>query len=213
MSNILAIGAHPDDVELGCSGTLAKHLKEGDKVTILHLTCSDRMDVFNNVVHVKDIRRKEAENASKIIGADLITLDFQDQAIPFERESIFVIERVISKVKADIIYTLWEGDIHQDHINTLKNVLAAGRNVDRILLYEQVPYIRTGRIFSEVNYFVDITEFYSIKESSVLAHESQLATDNQKRMLTGMRSLAEFRGSQCNCKYAEAFNAIKQIVR
>lgn len=213
MSNVLAIGAHPDDVEFGCAGTLAKHIKEGDHVTILNMTCSDRMNIFHEIVDAKEIRRKEAEEAAKIIGANLINLDFLDQLVPFDRDSIFAIERVIKKLNVDIIYTHWNGDIHQDHINTLKSVFAAGRYVDKIFLYEQIPYPRVGTIFSEANYYVDISEFYVIKERSVMAHESQINGKYQQRMLVGMRSLAEFRGSQCNCKYAEAFEAVKQIIR
>jgi len=213
MNNVLAIGSHPDDVEFGCAGTLAKHIKEGDHVTVLHMTCSDRMNIFHEIIDRKEVSKKEAEKAAKIIGADLIILDFLDQLVPFDRDSIFAIERVIKELNVDIIYTNWRDDSHQDHINTLKSVLAAGRNVDKIFLYEQVPYPRVGKIFSEVNYYVDISEFYNIKERSVLAHKSQIIERYQKRMLVGIRSLAEFRGSQCNCQFAEAFDAVKQIIR
>jgi len=213
MNNVLAIGAHPDDVEFGCAGTLAKHIKQGDNVTILHMTCSDSMNIYHQIVDTKDIRRREAEEAAKIIGADLIILDFLDQMIPFDRDSIFAIEKVIKKLNIDTIYSHWNGDSHQDHINTLKSVFAAGRYVDKIFLYEQVPYPRVGKIFSEVNYYVDVSEFYPIKEKSVIAHESQIVGRYQKKILIGMRSLAEFRGSQCNCQYAEAFEAVKQIIR
>jgi len=213
MKNILAIGAHPDDVEFGCAGTLARHLHHGDRVTILHMTCSDCMNIYGEAVIQGERRRREAEKAAAAIGADLVILDFKDQMVPFDRDAIFAIERVIQQVKADVIYTHWNGDSHQDHINTLKSVLAAARHVDQILLYEQVPLPRVGKIFSEVNYYVDITDFYSIKEKASLAHESQVRDKYNDKIMMGMRSLAEFRGGQCDCTYAEAFEAVKQIVR
>ncbi len=213
MSNVLAIGAHPDDVEFGCAGTLARHIKEGDKVTIMHMTCSDSMNINYEIVDTKEVRKKESEEAAKIIGADLILLDFLDQCVPFDRTSIFAIEKVIKSLQVDVIYTHWNGDSHQDHINTLKSVFAAARYVDKIFLYEQVPYPRVGKIFSEANYYVDISSYYDIKERSVLAHESQIVGRYQKKIMVGMRSSAEFRGSQCNCEYAEAFEAVKQIIR
>jgi len=213
MNNILAVGAHPDDVEFGCAGTLAKHISKGDKVTILHMTCSDCMNIRGEIVRQGERRRREAEKAAKIIGAGLIFLDFQDQLVPFNRDSIFAIERVLVDLKIDTVYTHWNGDSHQDHINTLKSVLSAARYVDRIFLYEQVPLPRVGKIFSEVNYYIDITEYFHIKEQSALAHESQVKDKYNDKILLGMRSLAEFRGGQCDCKYAEAFEAVKQIVR
>jgi len=213
MNNILGIGAHPDDVEFGCAGTLAKHLKNNDKVTILHMTGSDCQNIYGETVPLGERRRKEATNAAKIIGADLIILNFTDQLIPFDRETIFAIERVLVELKIDTIYTHWNGDSHQDHVNTLKSVLAAARNVDRIFLYEQVPLPRVGKIFSEVNYYVDISEFFSIKEQASLAHVSQVTEKYKNKVMDGMRSLAEFRGKQSDCQYAEAFEAVKQIIR
>ena len=213
MNNILAIGAHPDDVEFGCAGTLAKHLKSGDKVTILHMTGSDCMNIYGEVVPLGERRRREAAEAANIIGADLIILDFKDQLIPFDRESIFAIERVLVEHKIDTIYTHWNGDSHQDHINTLKSVLAAARYVDRIFLYEQVPLPRVGKIFSEVNYYVDITDFFHVKQRAAYSHVSQVAEKYRNKVIDGMRSLAEFRGKQCECQFAEAFEAVKQIIR
>ncbi len=213
MNNILAVGAHPDDVEFGCAGTLAKHIHRGDNVTILHMSATDSLNIYHQNVPAGAVRRKEAIKAAGIIGAQLIILDFQDQLVPFDRESVFAIERVIKEFNIDTIYSHWNGDSHQDHINTLKSVFAAARYVDRILLYEQVPFPRVGKIFSEANYYVDISDFYEIKERASLAHESQVVGRYQNKIMTGMRSLAEFRGSQSDCKYAEAFESVRQIMR
>jgi len=213
MGNILGIGAHPDDVEFGCAGTLARHVSNGDKVTILHMTCTDCMNIHGEIIPQGERRRREATTAARVIGAELVILDFKDQLVPFDRDSIFAIERVLVDLKIDTIYTHWNGDSHQDHINTLKSVLSAARYVDRIFLYEQVPLPRVGKIFSEVNYYVDISAFYEIKEQAALAHVSQTTEKYSNRVMLGMKSLAEFRGGQCNCRYAEAFEAVKQIIR
>jgi N-acetylglucosamine malate deacetylase 1 len=213
MKRVVAIGAHPDDVEFGCAGTLARHVAQGDEVTIVHMTCSDAMNIHGEEVIQGDVRRKEAENAAEIIGAELVILDFLDQQLPFDREVIFAIEREIVRKKANVVYTHWNGDSHQDHINTLKATLAAARHVDEIFLYEQVPLPRVGKIFSEVNYYVNITDFYEIKLKAAEAHVSQVKGRYKDKIMMGVRSLAEFRGGQCDCLYAEAFEAVKQIVR
>lgn len=213
MKRVLAVGAHPDDVEFGCAGTLARHVAHGDEVTILHMTCSDALNIYGEEVIQADVRRKEAEEAARIIGTDVVFLDFFDQQLPFDRETIFAIERELVKRKINVVYTHWNGDSHQDHINTLKAVLAAARHIDEIFLYEQVPLPRVGKIFSEVNYYINITDYYAIKEKATLAHQSQVRGRYQDKIMMGVRSLAEFRGGQCDCLYAEAFEAVKQIIR
>lgn len=213
MRNVLAIGAHPDDVEFGCGGTLIKHLQAGDKVTIVHMSCSDCENIDGRQIRKADTSRAEALAAAEVIGADCILLPFKDQEIPFNRESIFAIERLIVDRKIDTVYTHWSGDSHQDHINTLRSVLAAARHVDRIFLYEQVPLPRVGNISAEVNYYVDISAQYKQKEAACLKHESQVDQKYEDTIIKGARALAEYRGCQCNCMYAEAFDAVKVIER
>ncbi len=60
MRNVMAIGAHPDDVEFGCGGTLIKHLLAGDKVTIVHMSCSDCFNTTGEQIRKADISRNEA---------------------------------------------------------------------------------------------------------------------------------------------------------
>lgn len=213
MRNVMAIGAHPDDVEFGCGGTLIKHLLAGDKVTIVHMSCSDCFNTTGEQIRKADISRNEALNAAAVIGAECVFLPFMDQEIPFNRESIFAIERLINERNIDTVYTHWSGDSHQDHINTLRSVLAAARHIDRIFLFEQVPLPRVGNISAEVNYYVDISEQFEQKELACLKHESQVEDKYKDQIIKGSRALAEYRGCQCNCKFAEAFDAVKVIER
>lgn len=212
-NNILAIGAHPDDVEFGCAGSLIKYRKAGSNVTVVHMTCSDCQNINGEYIRKKDRSIREAEESAKIMDTDLIILPFEDQAVPFSRETIFEIEKLIEKLNIDTVLTHWSGDSHQDHINTLRSTMAAARHVNNILLYEQVPLPRAGTISAAVNYYEDITDFYELKEQAFLKHESQVNEKYKDSIIRGTRALAEFRGSQCNCFYAEAFHAIKLISR
>ncbi len=213
MNRILAIGAHPDDVEFGCGGTLIKHVHQGDNVTILHMSCSDCKNINGKLIRKAQESLREAKQSADIIGANLKILHFIDQEIPFNKESVFEVEKLIVNLRIDTVYTHWSGDSHQDHINTLRTVLAAARHIDRIFLFEQIPLPRVGNISAEVNYYVDISNYYEQKELACQQHKSQVITKYNNQIIYGTRALAQYRGCQCNADYAEAFDAVKVVKR
>ena len=87
MKNVLAIGAHPDDIEFGCFGTLKKHKDQGDDVTLLVMKQSDVKDAHTGkVTRDSIISQKEATEAAEILEADLILGPFQDTKVPFNSE-------------------------------------------------------------------------------------------------------------------------------
>lgn len=213
--NILAIGAHPDDLEFGCFGTLKKHINNGDNVTLVVMTKSDVKDAYTQeITRDANISLKEAFNAAKELNSpDLIMGPFQDTKIPFDDESVRFLEHVIKKRNIDTIYTHWGGDTHQDHINTLSSTMAAGRLVRNVLCYEQVPLPRITTTYPVANYYVDITNTIDSKMKACAAHKSQIDKFNKQGfdMLDNVLTLAKFRGNQCGVKYAEAFNILKIV--
>ena len=214
MKNILAIGAHPDDVEFGFFGTLKKHIQEGDKVIICLMSNSTVKDATTNqYTRTKDTSISEAECSAHSIGATLIMLNYQDTEIPFNSDSIKQLEKIINQNNIDVVYTHWGGDTHQDHINTLNTTLAASRLVDNVLCYEQVPLPRVCRNYPVANYYVDITNTIKDKIIACECHESQVKKYNSMdiSILDNLITLAEYRGTQCNVKHAEAFNVLKMV--
>ena len=203
MKNVLAIGAHPDDIEFGCFGTLKKHKDQGDNVTLLVMTQSD----------VKDISKNEANAAAKLLNTELILGPFQDTKIPFDSDSVKFIENIIKEKEINWIYTHWAGDTHQDHINTLNATMAAARLVKNVLCYEQVPLPRITTTYPVANYYVDITDTMDFKLKGCNAHKSQIYKFKEHGfdMLANVETLAKFRGNQCGLKYAEAFNILKLV--
>lgn len=213
--SILAIGAHPDDIEFGCFGTLKKHINDGDCVTMVVMTQSDVKDA-----HTQEITRDssqsviEAQRAADIIGADLILGPFQDTKVPFDNQSVAFLEKIIKERKVDIIYTHWAGDTHQDHINTLSATMAASRLVKNVFCYEQVPLPRITTTYPVANYYVDITDTLDYKLNGCREHKSQIDKfmSHGFDIIDGIETLAKYRGNQAGVKYAEAFNVLK-IVR
>ena len=214
MKNVLAIGAHPDDIEFGCFGTLKKHKDQGDNVTLLVMTQSDVKDAHTGkVTRDSIISQKEASSAAEILGADLILGPFQDTKVPFDSKSVKFIENIVKEKNINWVYTHWAGDTHQDHINTLNATMAAARLVKNVLCYEQVPLPRMSTTHPVANYYVDITDTIDFKLIGCNRHKSQIDKFKEHGfdMLGNVETLAKFRGNQCGLKYAEAFNILKLV--
>lgn len=121
---VLAIGAHPDDVEIGCGGALLAHRKAGDDLTVLVM--SDGNDGRGS-----NCRVGEQEDAASLLGAELLWGGFQDGSVPEGKESIDVIEMALARSGADIVYTHSLADTHQDHRATAAAAVGASRKVAR----------------------------------------------------------------------------------
>ena len=109
--NILAFGAHPDDIEIGAGGTLSKYAEKGDNVTAVVVT----------LPRDKKTRRKESEIAAKVLGINIKLLDISFEDLFLSREIVRRLDGVLDYYRPDIIFTHWDGDSHQDH-----NVLTSG---------------------------------------------------------------------------------------
>lgn len=126
--SILAIGAHPDDVELGIGGILAAHQLIGDQITILTLS-----DGVNGGTPSE--RHQEALNSAGILGATLMAPGMKDSEIGADLEIIRAIEKAVAKSDPDIIYTHSAADTHQDHRSIHFASLVAGRGVAGLYCY------------------------------------------------------------------------------
>ncbi len=164
MKVVLAVGAHPDDIELGCSGTLMLHKLSGDKVYLLVLTKGEASGDPN-------IREMECKESEKLMGMDdLFFGGLEDTKVGSGRETIDIIEKIVNKVKPDIVYGPACKDTHQDHRNTAYAVLSAARRCDTIMLYEGAS---TQKDFIP-QIFVDIKETYEKKKAVIRVFGSQL---------------------------------------
>lgn len=210
---VLAVGAHPDDVEFGCGGTLARHIDEGDSVDIVVMTTSAVTDAHTgNVLRTVEQSILEAKEAANSLGVQPIIGPFHDTKVPFNGTSVAFLERIIKELGIERIYTHWPGDSHQDHIATLNAVLAAGRLVPNIICYEQVPVPRVVLKSPIVNFYVNITDYWDQKIKACSKHVSQVEKFIEKQKVDIIEQLehqARFRGGQSGCKYAEGFHILK----
>jgi LmbE family N-acetylglucosaminyl deacetylase len=200
--SVLAVGAHPDDIELGCAGTLALHTAKGERVYLLVLT---RGEASGN----PDLREKECRQSAKILGAtDVFIGGISDTKVHDGRETIDIIEKVVDELKPDIVYAPSSKDTHQDHRNTGHAVLSACRRSRVILLYEGAS---TQRDFNP-QVFVDITKAFQLKLTATRVFGSQVENHGgYSRAVKAIEGLAKFRGYQAGVEVAEAFEVGKFI--
>ena len=215
MRNVMAIGAHPDDIEFGCSGTLMRHINVGDNVIYVCMTNTESKSGTTGVVlRTSDELFKEVKCATDRMGIKTLEfLDFKDLHVPFSFDSVSSLDRLIQKYKIDTIYTHWAGDSNQDHISTYKATMAAARYVRNVYCYEQIPIPRLTENEMTINYYIDISDYMEDKIEVSKCHKSQIKKYDKVGfdVPNRLRVLAEFRGIQANCEYAEGFHIIKKV--
>lgn len=198
--SILAIGAHPDDIEIGCGGTIKKHLINGDHVSYIIAT--------NGEMGGDDkIRIDEAKRAALLMGVkDIQFLNLQDSFIAHDGNTIKLLDRFIDKLSPSIVYVHSLKDFHQDHSNIAKSILSASRNMKNSIFCYEAPSTSLEFI---PNAFIDISETFESKIECINQFASQEQKDYVERQ--AIVNLAKFRGKVINVEYAEAFEVVRLI--
>jgi len=198
--SVLAISPHPDDLEIGCAGTLIQLAKAGHEVHLAMMTSGEAGGD-------PDLRRKEQETAATLYKTKKIHwLGFEDTRVPLTKQSIDALDAVMKLVKPDLVFAPWGDDTHQDHRNTSSQVRSATRYTQNVLFYE-VP----STIEFQPDVFVDITKTLAGKVWALKAHRSQVHKVNvaELSILDCARSMAHFRGYQGRVEAAEGFKALR----
>ena len=206
---ILAIGAHGDDIELACGGTLAKAIKNGHEVTMVLVSGHGSNDHNNMKIRAQGVAQQEAKAAAKILGVSkLHILGYQDTFIPYSAELISKLEDIITDCKPDIIFTHFVFDTHQDHIRTAHSTISAARRQNTILLYEPINPSGQGYVAFRPQAYMDISQTIDTKIDSLKAHKSQYEKYTDK-WIEAVVARAKFRGFEMGVDYAECFEVVR----
>ncbi len=218
--NVLAVGCHPDDLEIGCGGTLARYTREGHVVTMAHVANGNMGHVVITPEELRGLRTAEAERAAAVLGAvSVMTLDVGDLTVDSKiPEVIRAMVDVIRQVQPDLIITHSPEDYMRDHVEVSRLVFDASFSASLPHFVTQVPGIAkiTPLYYMDtlagVNFvpteYVDITETIEIKLQALECHESQvkwMRDHDGIDFLEFTRSASRFRGLQCGVNYAEGF--------
>lgn len=212
MKRVLVVAAHPDDETLGCGGTIARHVAEGDEVTVIMLS--------NGCQNIKDMtaRVQASKDSQKIIGYNpLIIAPLQDQK--FEAELLLEIIQFIEGhiCQQNIIYTHHIGDLNLDHQLTARAVLTACRplpesTVEAIYGFEVASSTEWAPVtpFTPVH-FVQLDETHYTKKIKALeCYDAEMRPEPHARSFLAVESMLKLRGAQCGVQYAEAFTVYRQ---
>lgn len=223
--NVLAIGCHPDDLEIGCGGTLAKLAATGHTVTMVHAASGDKGHRRIPPEDLIGIRRAEARAAGALIGARVISLEIPDLSVKSDHDDLILkLVRIIRETKPDYIITHPPEDYMKDHMEVSRAVFDASfaatvphydREEGPDMVHRATPifYMDTlagvGFLPSE---YVDISNYIDTKLAMINCHRSQikwLQEHDGIDFLDFVSTISKFRGIQCGKAYAEGFTMCK----
>ena len=216
---VLAVGAHPDDLEILCGGTLARFVQEGHEVVMCHATRGNRGSYVHTSEEIASIRSREARAAAAVAGAEYATLGFSDSDVnasdPDQRRAVVDLVR---EARPDLIVTHFPSDYMSDHNEISRLVFDCS-------FHATLPLFETGKphhaIVTPIYYmdtvmgigfqpteYVDVSGVIDTKAAMLEAHESQLTwlrDHDGVDVVEQMKTATRFRGQQCGVDYAEGF--------
>jgi len=216
--NVLAVGAHPDDLEILCAGTLARFARQGNEVSMAYACRGDKGHFEIEPDELAKIRTKEARDSAAVIGAASLRLGIDDLELRVERPNVMRFVDLIRRTRPDIIITHHPEDYMPDHTVTSKLVFDASfiatlpHTKTRHRHWQKVTPIYYMDTLAGVNFepceYVDITESLQTKLEMLRKHSSQiewLRNHDKIDIIEFVKTVARFRGLQSGTKYAEGF--------
>jgi N-acetylglucosamine malate deacetylase 1 len=216
---VLAVGAHPDDLEILCGGTLARFVAEGHEVVMCHASTGNRGSFVHTSEELARIRDGEAQRAADIAGAEHTTLGFSDgDVLAADQEQRRAVIDLVRQTRPDLIITHYPTDYMSDHNEISKLMFDAS-------FHATLPLYKTGKahhnVVAPIYYmdtvmgvgfqpteYVDVSGVIDVKVSMLEAHVSQLTwlrDHDNVDIVEQMKAATRLRGLQCGVQYAEGF--------
>ena len=219
---VLAVAAHPDDIEWLCGGTLALCAERGDEIFIAIATNGNvgTGDPTITSEEIGRIRHEEAKASAAVIGAKVIWMDFDDEWLFDNRETRECFIDAIREARPDIMFVLSENDYHPDHRLAGSIALDARIPVSVPLVKTKFPETPIPTVFLmdtimgngfDPEFYVDVTSVMETKKKMLSCHVSQIAWTEHvfdTEFSENMYVHARFRGLQAGTKYAEGFKLL-----
>lgn len=228
IKRVLAIHAHPDDIEFQCAGTLALLKKQGCEITIATMTPGDCGSAEHSAEEISEIRRGEAKAAAELLGAECLCLEFRDLSIVVDNDGRRRVTEVIRQVRPDLVFTAPPVDYMSDHEMTSRLVRDACFNAscpnyvtrqwDPASPTDQIPYLYYVDPVEGVDWFrnpiepdclIDISSTYEMKQQMLACHASQREwlrkQHGMDEYLDMCRRASAKRGTEAGVEYAEGF--------
>lgn len=201
---IVVIAPHPDDAESSCGGLIANCVAAGDDVVILTMTGGEYGIWNKSPEDAKNIRIIEALNAGNILNAKVIFFGGVDAHLYVDSLNTDKLKRMLLEINPDVVLSSWPLDVHADHQSA--GILAWQVFQDKqfhfdLYFYETTNPPHTKSFQFVPTHYIDVTDVMEIKKSATLQHKSQ----SPEEWYSLYQTLAEFRGYECDVKFAEAY--------
>jgi len=208
---IFVVGAHLDDVELACGGTIAKAIENGHKVKVLIMSKSGYTNKEGKVQRSDEIAVQEGIKALNALGVkDIEILDFPTKDIPFCSDVVNAIDVSMAKYNPDIIFTHHPFDTHQAHEGVSKATIAAARRKNTVYFFEPIAPSGRSYVAFKPQMYVSIDDTIEKKIKSLKCHKSEYNKFGGEDWINGVKSRCGFRGYEIGKKYAEAFEVLRE---
>lgn len=220
--NVLVVAAHPDDEVLGCGGTIAAHAMAGDNVSVVVVAEGAMSRDDADAAEVSELWACAREVGVLLGAASVETLGLPDNRLDaMDRlDLVKAVERVVERVRPDIVYTHHAGDVNIDHRRLHEAVVTACRPVPEacvrtILAFEVASSTEwqssSGAAPFEPDWFVDVTRTLDIKMAALEVYETEMREWPHARSLKAAEHLARWRGATVGTEAAEAFMLVRHI--
>jgi LmbE family N-acetylglucosaminyl deacetylase len=219
---VLAVGAHPDDVEILCAGTLVKYARQGHYVAIACVANGNVGHMEIQPPELAKIRENEARAAAEVIGAEFFWLDIPDLMVGHTPDLHLKIVDVLRSAKPDVVFAHSPDDYMLDHRAAGQLIFDCSFSASvpnwktNVPYYTVVPVVFYMDTLAGINFlptdYVDITDCIETKLEMLDCHESQvswLRDHDNIDIMDFTRTVAKFRGLQCGVQYAEAFRKLE----
>jgi LmbE family N-acetylglucosaminyl deacetylase len=200
--SVLCIGAHPDDPESGCGGTLARYSAAGHAVKIVYLTRGERGIEGKSLEDAAQIRTLEAEAACVVLGATPLFFGEIDGETQVTHTHVTAMSKLVAAQEPDVVFTHWPVDTHMDH--QVASVLAMraciGLRATSVYFFEVNAGSQTSAFKPDT--YVDISAMLEKKKAALLAHASQ---DGAGIWRKHHEPMSQWRGREMGSLAAEGF--------
>lgn len=212
--DLIAFGAHPDDVEIGCGGLLMRSIATGYRVGIVDLTRGE-MASTGTVA----IRREESQKAAEVLGVNWrINLELPDRGITINDESLSKVVRILREARPRLIVGPYWEDRHPDHVACSQLVTEAHFNARLYKYLPELPphqprliYYFLNHYQVEASFIVDISDYFEEKVKAIFCHYSQFGPApeptslNTGAFMGAIRGWNQAWGALIGCTYGEGF--------
>ena len=208
--NILAIGAHFDDVEIGCGGAMLKYQRRGHKTHLVVVTDSEYTNHDGRLIRSGAKALYEGSIcADKMKVSSFITMGYLCKKVKSDNILIEGLNSIMETTQPDIIFTHWHGDLHEDHYEIARATLVAARHHPTVLMYRSNWYHSHIEFAGRAH--TDITSVIDVKSDLMRMHETEYNRRGEA-WIDFMRSRSREAGLRVGVPYAEEFEVHKMKV-